>query len=86
MVREDEIKKIINAVNKYWNNDYSFICKELNKILDYKTLQFLNEQNFEKVWTRFKQNAKNKKQFILFFHQWFDGFSIMKLLKKLNNY
>ena len=81
-----EIKKIINTVNKYWNNDYNFIYKELNKILDYKTLQFLNEQNFEKVWIRFKQNAKNKKQFILFFHQWFDGFSVMKLLKKLNNY
>ena len=35
---------------------------------------------------KFKNNAKNKSQFKLFFNQWFDALSIMQFLKHLNNY
>ena len=81
-----EIKKIIQIVKKYQNCEYNFVLKEINTKLNKNSTQFLIDKDFENVWNKFKKNSKNKNQFMLFFHQWFDALSIIKLLKNLNGY
>ena len=81
-----EIKKIIQIINQYQNCEYNFIIKKMNKKINKKSMQFLINKDFKNVWNKFKKNSKNKKQFMLFFHQWFDALSIIKLLKKLNGF
>jgi glycosyltransferase involved in cell wall biosynthesis len=81
-----EIKKIIRIVKQYQNCEYNFIIKEMNKKLNKKSTKFLIDKDFKNVWSKFKKNSKNKNQFTLFFHQWFDALTIIKLLKKLNNF
>jgi len=44
----------------------------------------LLEEDLE-IWNKFKKNSKDTKQFRLFFHQWFDALSIIRLLKELNS-
>ena len=81
-----EIKKIIQIVKQYQNCEYNSIVKEMNEKLNKKSIQFLIDKDFKNVWNKFKKNSKNKNQFMLFFHQWFDALSIIKLLKKLNGF
>jgi len=81
-----EIKKIIQIVKQYQNYEYNFVIKEVNKKLNKKSEKFLIDKDFKNVWNKFKKNSKNKNQFMLFFHQWFDALTIIKLLKKLNNF
>ena len=81
-----EIKNIIEIVNEYQDYEYNFILKKMTKKLNKKSIQFLIEKDFKKIWDKFKTNSKNKEQFMLFFHQWFDALSIIKLLKNLNNH
>jgi len=81
-----EIKKIIQIVKEYQNCEYNFVLEEMNTKLNKKSTQFLIDKDFKNVWNKFKKNSKNKNQFMLFFHQWFDALSIIKLLKKLNGY
>jgi len=81
-----EIKKIIQIITQYQNREYDFIIKEMNEKINKKSMQFLIKKDFKNVWKKFKKNSKNKKQFMLFFHQWFDALSIIKLLKKLNGF
>ena len=80
-----EIKKIIRIVTQNQNCDYSIILKKMNKNLNNKSLNFLINKGLENIWDKFKNNSKNEEQFMLFFHQWFDALSIMKILKKINN-
>ena len=80
-----EIKKIIQIVTQNQNCDYSIILKKMNKKLNNKSLFFLINKGLENIWDKFKNNSKNEEQFMLFFHQWFDALSIMRLLKKINN-
>ena len=42
-------------------------------------------QDYGITWNNISENSKSKKQFMLFFHQWFDALMIIQLLKKLNN-
>ena len=80
------LKKIILEVEKNYSCSYQFFNKELNKNFDNKVCNFLYNHKIENIWDHINTNAKTKKQFMLFFHQWFDAFSIIKLLKNLNGY
>jgi len=79
-----EISKIIQIINQGWNNSNEFIISEMNKILNKKSLKFLIDKDLKHVLNQFRQNAKNKNQFMLFFNQWFDALAVMQLLKTLN--
>ena len=79
------IKIIIDYAEKYWKESYSKFHKSLKNNLDFRAINFLILKNIESIWINISENSKNKKQFMLFFHQWFDGLMIIQLLKKLNN-
>ncbi len=81
-----EIFNIIKISDKYWNNSYEFVIKKMIQELDERSVFFLIEKDLKNIWSKFKNNANSKKQFMFFFHQWFDALSIIKILKKLNNY
>ena len=78
------IKKIITFVEKNYKISYNIFLKELNKNFDDKICNFLNNHDLKKIWNKINRNAKTKKQFMIFFHQWFDALKIMQLLKFLN--
>jgi len=79
------LKIIIDCADRFWGKDYCQFYQSLNNRLDKKVIDFLSSKSIESVWNKMKINAKNKKQFMLFFHQWFDALMIIQLLKKLNN-
>ena len=81
----DEVKKIIEFVDLNYKISDSLFFKELNKNFDDKICNFLNDHNLKKIWNRINNNARSKKQFMIFFHQWFDALKIMQLLKILHN-
>ena len=68
-----------------WRQEYNVFYNELTKITNRITINFLIEKKVQSVWNNIRKNSKNKKQFLLFFHQWFDALMIIQLLKKLNN-
>ena len=79
-----QISKLIKIIDKNWNKDSECIFDLIKKKLNQKCINFLVDNNIKEILNKFKKNAKDKKQFILFFHQWFDALSIMKLLKSIN--
>ncbi|MAZ61057.1 MAG: hypothetical protein CMG50_02630 [Candidatus Marinimicrobia bacterium] len=81
----DTVKKIIELVDLNYKISDSLFFKELNKNFDDKICNFLNDHNLKKIWNRINNNARSKKQFMIFFHQWFDALKIMQLLKILHN-
>ena len=52
--------------------------------LDQNVIDFLEFNNFRDIWNKFCIESKNKKQFLLFFNQWFDALKTIKFLKKLS--
>ena len=76
-----EMSKILHIINLHWNDKTEFLIEELGNALNIKSMQFLTEKNIKEVLKKFKKNAKTKKQFLLFFNQWFDALTIMKFLK-----
>ena len=80
----NEIKKINNIIDQSWMLNNQDIIKKLNQELDSRSIAFLNKKNIDNMLYKFKNNAKNKSQFKLFFNQWFDALSIMQFLKYLN--
>ena len=79
-----QISKLIKIIDENWNKDSECIFDLIKKKLNQKCINFLVDKNIQEILNKFKKNAKNKNQFILFFHQWFDALSIMKLLKSMN--
>ena len=79
-----EIKKILDIINLHWNDNSDLILKKLTCDLNKKSMNFLLNKNIYNVLEKFKLNAKSKRQFILFFNQWFDALTIMKFLKDQN--
>ena len=79
-----EIKKILDIINLYWNDNSDLILKKLTCNLNKKSMNFLLNKNICNVLEKFKANSKSKRQFILFFNQWFDALTIMKFLKDQN--
>jgi len=78
------IKELILLVDKNYKQPYSILNKELNKYFDYNICNFLSIHKLNNIWDKINYNAKSKKQFMLFFHQWFDALKIMQLLKLIN--
>ena len=79
------LKIIIDHAEKFSCEDYILFYNSIKKSLNKKALDFLVFKNIELVWNKIQPNSKNSKQFMLFFHQWFDALMIIQLLKKLNN-
>tara|TARA_B100000614_G_scaffold262200_1_gene294674 strand:- start:3932 stop:5056 length:1125 start_codon:yes stop_codon:yes gene_type:complete len=79
-----EIKKIITIANDNWKLNDDELLDILDDNLLKITFNFLNENKIKSKWNSFKKNSNDKKQFLIFFHQWFDALKIMKLLKYLN--
>ena len=78
------IKNIIEFADNNYKISYDLFMKELNKNFDDKICNFLDKHNIKKIWNKINNHAKSKKQFMIFFHQWFDALKIMQLLKFLN--
>ena len=79
-----EIKKFISIATNNYKCSYRDLNKELIQNLGDNICNFLNENSFEKVWIKISLNSKTKKQFMVFFHQWFDALKIMQLLKRIS--
>ena len=79
------IKTIIDFAEKLWKESYTKFHQSLKNNLDLRAINFLISKNIECIWRNISENSKSKKQFMLFFHQWFDALMIIQLLKKLNN-
>ena len=80
----ETIKNIILIAESNFCNSYLKLKKELIKNLSDKVCNFLNENDIENIWKNISLNSKTKKQFMIFFHQWFDAFKIIKLLKYIS--
>ena len=80
----NSIKKLIVLVEKNYNQSYEILNKELNQYFDHNICNFLYSHRLNNIWDKINQNAKSKKQFMLFFHQWFDALKIMKFLRTIN--
>ena len=78
------IKQLILLVEKNYNQSYEILNKELNKYFNHNLCNFLHHHKLNNIWDKINQNAKSKKQFMLFFHQWFDALKIMQFLKYIN--
>jgi len=78
------IKKIIYFFENQYNQPYESLNKELNKHFSNNICNFLYQHNIKNIWDKINSNAKTKNQFITFFHQWFDGLKIIKMLKYLS--
>ena len=77
------LKIILNTADKMWDKDYSLIAEFLSVKCDEKTILFLEKNNFKARWTNFGKEANNKKQFLLFFNQWFDALKTIKFLQSM---
>ena len=77
----NDIKKIIFLAEKYYDKPYILFNKELTENFNNKVCNFLNEHNINDTWKKITLNSKSKKQFMTFFHQWFDALKIIQLLK-----
>ena len=80
----ENLKIILKTVDNMWDKDYSSIVKSLSVKCDEKTILFLEKNNFKARWDNFGKETKNKKQFLLFFNQWFDALKTIKFLKNLS--
>ena len=78
------IKKIIFLAEKNYNKPYTLFNKELTANFNNKVCNFLNKHNLNDKWEKFTLNSKSKKQFMIFFHQWFDALKIIQLLKYIS--
>ena len=67
-----------------WGVEYNIIYNKINASCDANAVKFLSKNNFKDVWIKFCHEAKNQKQFLLFFNQWFDALKTIKFLKKLS--
>ena len=54
---------------------------ELTANFNNKVCNFLDKHNLNDTWGKITLNSKSKKQFMIFFHQWFDALKIIQLLK-----
>ena len=78
------IKDFIEIIEKHYKKPYAILYKKLNQYFDNNVCNFLTIHSLNNIWNKINDNAKTKRQFMIFFHQWFDALKIMQLLKKLN--
>ena len=80
-----EIKNIISIVEKCYGFKFDNFLQKAKLLLNMESYTFMIEKKIQNVWMKFHENCSSKKQFMIFFHQWFDALMIIQLLKKLNN-
>jgi len=80
-----EIKNIISIVEKCYGLKFDNFLQKAKLSLNMESYTFMIEKKIQNVWMKFHENCSSKKQFMIFFHQWFDALMIIQLLKKLNN-
>ena len=78
------LRTLIELIEKNYKQPYNILNKELNKNFDYNVCNFLANHKLNDIWEKINNNSKSHKQFMLFFHQWFDALKIMQLLKYIN--
>ena len=78
------LELLLKLVEKSYNNEYFELIKNLEKNCDKSVVDFLDSNNFQDIWIKFCREANNKKQFLVFFNQWFDALKTIKFLKKLS--
>ena len=78
------IKKIIFLAEKNYNKPYTLFNKELTANFNNKVCNFLDKHNLNDTWKKITLNSKSKKQFMIFFHQWFDALKIIQFLKYIS--
>ena len=78
------LELLLKIVKKSCKNEYSVLIKNLKNNCDKNVVDFLEFNNFHDIWIKFCNEAKNKKQFLVFFNQWFDALKTIKFLKKLS--
>ena len=78
------LELLLKIVKKSCKNEYSGLIKNLKNNCDKNVVDFLEFNNFHDIWIKFCNEAKNKKQFLVFFNQWFDALKTIKFLKKLS--
>ena len=64
--------------------EYNIIHKRILKLNNNKLNKFLLNNNFKQIWGTIQSSAKTRKQFELFFNQWFDALKTLKFLKQLS--
>ena len=79
----ETLNKLICFINNNYDNSYENFKQELNKTFNDKICNFLYNHNIEKFWKNIYENSKTMKQFMLFFHQWFDALKIVQFFKYL---
>ena len=78
------LELLLSIVQTSYNDKYCQIIKNLERDCNEKVVYFLQSNNFQEIWFKFCRESKNKKQFLVFFHQWFDALKTIKFLKKLS--
>ena len=74
------LKHMLNILEKSYNKSFDLVLNAIDK----KARFFLESKNLQKIWPQINLNAKDRYQFKLFIHQWFDALMIMQFLKKIN--
>ena len=80
----NSLKNMYEVVNHYWGKDCSVILNLFKNKSENALIKFLDKHNFQDIWEGIRSGTKTKKQFMLFFNQWFDALKVMKLLKELS--
>ena len=75
-----DIEGNFKILEKSYNKSFDLVLNAIDK----KARFFLESKNLQKIWPQINLNAKDRYQFKLFIHQWFDALMIMQFLKKIN--
>ena len=78
------LRYLITTTEQMWGQDYNLVYNKIKTESNKKIVDFLVQHNFKNIWINFCKETKNKKQFMLFFNQWFDALKTIKFLKKLS--
>ena len=80
----NNLKLLLMIVRESCHDEYYTVIQKLENQCNQNVIDFLEFNNFRDIWNKFCIESKNKKQFLLFFNQWFDALKTIKFLKKLS--
>ena len=79
-----DLKILYKIIESNWDNESTEIMSCLVKN-NSKLWQYLEKNNFVKIFEKIQKNSIGKKQLLNQFHRWFDNFKIYKFLKLYGN-
>mgnify|MGYP001282742655 CR=1 FL=1 len=80
----ETLKLFLSIIKNFSMKEYNIIHKRILKLNNNKLNKFLLNNNFKQIWVTIQSTAKTRKQFELFFNQWFDALKTLKFLKQLS--